>query len=433
MYILCIEEMCQPDKEGTRSPGISTPIHHDTLNLNMQHLKHLSSTSFSQRPLLRTKMLVHRTRTVAHLCFRHADHPEKGCECFLTFGALRCETTTNQSQVTHAIRTNDDFHWGRRDAEDMFKSAMPNISTHHLRIRCIAYEEDGDVKVTPMVYVRGLSKNGIQLTRSRHDWEGDETSSRTSTHYLSNTGPDFLLGRGDVLRITPSIWAEFFEADDAAQQDYGIDETQEYELGYFSDRYEVTDRRLGFGGQASVFIAIETQTQKQLACKIVRVPYGDPTTQELEQHLRDAGAHAEKERGETAREYHILSTINHPNIVTLKKVICTSYNVYIFQELITGGDLMSYMDCKGVMSEAQAVVVVKQLLMAVEYLHNHGVVHRDIKPENILVTSWRDGARIVLTDFGQAKIINDSRASASRSTAPLRMRTFVGTEGYMAR
>ena len=59
-----------------------------------------------------------------------------------------------------------------------------------------------------------------------------------------------------------------------------------------------------------------------------------------------------------------------------------------------------------------------------------GIVHRDIKPENVLMTSWRDGGRVVLTDFGQARAIEDAKAGAN--SAVLRMRTVVGTYGYTA-
>jgi serine/threonine protein kinase len=68
----------------------------------------------------------------------------------------------------------------------------------------------------------------------------------------------------------------------------------------------------------------------------------------------------------------------------------------------------------------------------VEYLHSRGIVHRDIKPENILLTSWRKGARIVLTDFGQArKLIEDGKPDKDARAAS-RMRSMVGTRGYAA-
>ena len=106
---------------------------------------------------------------------------------------------------------------------------------------------------------------------------------------------------------------------------------------------------------------------------------------------------------------------------------------YIFQELLTGGDLYSYLDFRGQpgLSDAETTVIIRQLLEAVKYVHAHYITHRDIKPENILMASWRSGGRIVLTDFGTAKRIVPT---ASQPQQPLkrRMHTKLGTFGYAA-
>ena len=71
--------------------------------------------------------------------------------------------------------------------------------------------------------------------------------------------------------------------------------------------------------------------------------------------------------------------------------------------MIAGGDLFSYITYKGgKLHEAECGVIVIQLLEALRYLHSNGIVHRDVKPENILLDSLREGARIVLSDFGSA-------------------------------
>jgi serine/threonine protein kinase len=91
---------------------------------------------------------------------------------------------------------------------------------------------------------------------------------------------------------------------------------------------------------------------------------------------------------------------------------------------VTGGDLFSFLERKnGKLSDVEAAVIVRQILIALEYLHDQNVVHRDLKPENILMTSLANGCRVVLTDFGHAKRIEGDRT---------RMTTMAGTEQYIA-
>jgi serine/threonine protein kinase len=86
--------------------------------------------------------------------------------------------------------------------------------------------------------------------------------------------------------------------------------------------------------------------------------------------------------------------------------------------------LFSYVEHKGSLSDTEAAVIVRQVLKALEYLHGKNIAHRDLKPDNILITSTRAGSRVVLTDFGCAREIEDNSLK--------RMTTMVGTTEYIA-
>lgn len=91
---------------------------------------------------------------------------------------------------------------------------------------------------------------------------------------------------------------------------------------------------------------------------------------------------------------------------------------------MTAGDLLSFLRYKGgTLQASEAAFITRQILLAVEYLHDRDIVHRDIKPDNILMTSLEAGGRVVLTDFGCAREV----------TQPIeRMQTIVGTSEYCA-
>ena len=58
---------------------------------------------------------------------------------------------------------------------------------------------------------------------------------------------------------------------------------------------------------------------------------------------------------------------------------------YIVTELCKGGELFDEILNKGTFSEKEAAKIIKQILLAVAYFHQMGIVHRDIKPENVLI------------------------------------------------
>ena len=94
------------------------------------------------------------------------------------------------------------------------------------------------------------------------------------------------------------------------------------------------------------------------------------------------------------------------------------------QDIVTAGDLFSYIESKnGKLLEVEAAVIIRQVLVALCFLHENKIVHRDIKPDNILMTSLAAGCRVVLTDFGAARRIQGKCH---------RMSTMVGTHEYAA-
>ncbi|XP_062089252.1 serine/threonine-protein kinase AtPK2/AtPK19-like [Humulus lupulus] len=118
-------------------------------------------------------------------------------------------------------------------------------------------------------------------------------------------------------------------------------------------------------------------------------------------------------------ERDILTKVNHPFIVQLKYSFQTQYRLYLVLDFINGGHLGYHLYCQGLFREDLARFYTAEIVSAVSYLHENGIMHRDIKPQNILLDAE---GHIMLTDFGLAKQFDENTRSSS----------ICGTLEYMA-
>lgn len=108
------------------------------------------------------------------------------------------------------------------------------------------------------------------------------------------------------------------------------------------------------------------------------------------------------------KEIEILKGLSHPNIVIPLEYCLDSENLFIVSDLCTGGSLFDKISREKHFSEVQCREIVRQVLLALHYLHSHNVVHRDIKPENLVFESDKPDALIKIIDFGLgAKVDSD--------------------------
>ncbi|KAA8910900.1 kinase-like domain-containing protein [Sphaerosporella brunnea] len=235
----------------------------------------------------------------------------------------------------------------------------------------------------------------------------DQNSSNGTWINSHSIPPDtsVLLSHGD--RIDVNMAASFVFLSSMVPE--ALDEQSLSDGALFEDAYQLTNRLLGSGTFGRVLVANEKETGLQVACKII--------------DLARYRERLKREIWEVAlREVMILSGLSHPNIVNIRHVVMTDARIYIFQDLITNGDLFALMADRGSMMEWEALPLVWQILKALIYLHQSGVVHRDLKPENILCTSCIPGGRIILTDFGTAREVDKFS----------RLSTIAGTHEYNA-
>ncbi|XP_074499434.1 calcium/calmodulin-dependent protein kinase IGb isoform X2 [Sebastes fasciatus] len=158
---------------------------------------------------------------------------------------------------------------------------------------------------------------------------------------------------------------------------------------------------LGSGAFSEVFMVREKKTGKLNAMKCVK------KKQKIDLNLEN--------------EIAVLRRIKHDNVVGMEDFYesCTHY--YLIMELVSGGELFDRILDRGVYSEKDASSVIQQVLQAVSYLHENGIVHRDLKPENILYYSPDEDSKIMISDFGLSKMVDDDIMS-----------TACGTPGYVA-
>lgn len=109
--------------------------------------------------------------------------------------------------------------------------------------------------------------------------------------------------------------------------------------------------------------------------------------------------------------------MHHPHVTQLYEIIATESSIWLVTELCSGGELFDYLAEKGRLTEDEARIIFGQLCLAVNYIHDKGIVHRDLKLENVLLD---ERCRVKLGDFGFTREFDKGAY----------METFCGTTGY---
>ena len=125
------------------------------------------------------------------------------------------------------------------------------------------------------------------------------------------------------------------------------------------------------------------------------------------------------------QELDVLSRTDHPHMVRVFELLQDDTNFYIVTELVTGGELYDHIIKVKRLNEREAADVIKQLLLALNYMHTQNIAHRDIKPENILLspeeTTEPGKLNVKLTDFGFACFYREERGLRQVLGSPLYM------------
>jgi serine/threonine protein kinase len=160
--------------------------------------------------------------------------------------------------------------------------------------------------------------------------------------------------------------------------------------------------RIGSGGMADVYEAIDTRLRRPVAVKVFR-PGSDPDTEDR-----------------LAAEAVLLARLEHPGLVRVYDSGCHDDRTYLVMRLIDGPTLRGLLT-GGPLPERRVAELGTALAQALTHVHRAGIVHRDIKPSNVLLDPAGDPH---LADFGIARLAN-----ATRRTEP---DALTGTAAYLA-
>lgn len=176
-------------------------------------------------------------------------------------------------------------------------------------------------------------------------------------------------------------------------------------------RYEIIEK-IGEGGVAIVYKAVDNRLGRTIALKLLR-----------EQYAADPAFIARFQN-----EARAVASLSNPHIVTIYDFGSTgpmgatgTSSYYIAMQYIDGPTLKQYLEQKKRLGPAEAIDMATQILQGLAAAHAKGIVHRDMKPQNVLLT--KDG-RALVSDFGIAKALTTPALTEHGMT--------IGTAEYMA-
>lgn len=174
-------------------------------------------------------------------------------------------------------------------------------------------------------------------------------------------------------------------------------------------------RRIRVGGMGAVYEGRQrTAFGRRVAIKVILGNYaGDPDM-----------------RRRFAREARTIARLHHPHILPLIEFGDERGLLYLVMPFIEGGTLTSYLR-RTLPDLHEVATIFQQLLDAVEYAHEEGLIHRDIKSSNVLLDSRRSGPPYVyLADFGLVRPLRNLELEEAGKPIPLDQ--VPGTPHYMA-
>jgi uncharacterized protein (TIGR02145 family) len=172
--------------------------------------------------------------------------------------------------------------------------------------------------------------------------------------------------------------------------------------------YEIK-RVLGEGGMAVVYLAEHRLLHNQVAIKVLNAEF-----------VRNNNI-----RGRFLTEARSMARMSHSQIIKVTDLIDDGDTVAFVMEYIEGETLKDYLEKKGKLNSEEIGGLLEQMLSALEYAHEQGLVHRDIKPSNFMVNPQ---SRLKLLDFGIAKQTNPGSPEYTITGTNQRM----GTATYMS-
>ena len=153
------------------------------------------------------------------------------------------------------------------------------------------------------------------------------------------------------------------------------------------NRYKILDH-LGTGGMATVWLGYDTILDRQVAIKTFKIDANDEDA--VKRFNREAKA---------------VTSLSHPNIVSIYDVENEGEFYYLILEYVKGMTLKDYMIKNPRIPIETIVHIAKQIASGLSHAHQNGIIHRDIKPQNILMN---DNLTCKITDFGIARAYGDT-------------------------
>jgi TolB-like protein/Flp pilus assembly protein TadD len=172
------------------------------------------------------------------------------------------------------------------------------------------------------------------------------------------------------------------------------------------DTYRI-EKELGGGGMSRLFLATEASLHRQVVIKLLPPEFA-----------------SEVSAARFKQEIELAAHLQHPNILPVLTAGAKDDLLFYVMPFVSEDSLRHRLTREGKLPVSDAVRIMYEVADALAHAHAEGVIHRDIKPENILL----EGGHAVLTDFGVARALAESRSGGRLTDTGLAL----GTPGYMS-